>query len=126
MEQSAALNRLLEATDLVGLIEDLLNASNGKLSPTAMSGLKITLRNIREGVLASHDVLAQEMVSRAKAHVATGAVAPTTPAAQGDRTVFGSIKDSPISQRGPVLTESDKTRYTRHDLRASLEKVIDG
>lgn len=67
MEQSKALTRLLEAADLTGMLEDLANsASSGKLSPASLAGMRITLHNIRETILSSHDMLASSLVSRSR------------------------------------------------------------
>lgn len=67
-DQNKALVRLLESADLVRMLEDLLSpASYSKLSGAVLSGVRVTLRNVREGILASHDSLAGEMARQLRA-----------------------------------------------------------
>lgn len=61
MDHSAALHKLMEAAALVGMVEELANPGTfERLSPSSLSGLRITLRNIRESIVASHDALTEE------------------------------------------------------------------
>ena len=58
MEHKKALIKLSESADLLRMLEDLTNpALNVQLSPAAFGGLRITLRNVRDTILNSHDVL---------------------------------------------------------------------
>ena len=103
MEQSKALSRMLEAADLVTMLEDLTAAASGsKLSPASMSGMRLTLRNIREAILASHDTFASSLVSLSR--VAT---------------------ENMQSDEQESDTDSTQAIIKRKDLRASLEKFID-
>ncbi len=65
MDESNALMRLLEAADLVGMVEELTARPRDELSPTARAGLRVTLKNVRESILKSHDALATGMVANA-------------------------------------------------------------
>lgn len=65
MDQSRALRQLMEAADLVFMLEEL--TANGKqLSASSISGLRLTLRGVREALVRSHDALAAGTVSRAR------------------------------------------------------------
>jgi hypothetical protein len=67
MEESKAIHRLVEAQDLVGMVEDMLSADMlERLSPSAWSGIRITLRNIKDAIGTSHAVMANELVQRAR------------------------------------------------------------
>ena len=121
MDQNKALNSLLECADLISMLEDLSNISaKGAFSPTTIAGLRITLRNIREQILAGHDALAQILI--------TGKGLEQRPAAQQNNVgistqprepmiVGGGIRAQGISQETPVIQ--------RRDLRSTLEKVIE-
>ncbi|MBN8550355.1 MAG: hypothetical protein J0M12_13655 [Deltaproteobacteria bacterium] len=98
MEQSKALTRLLEAADLTGMLEDLAqSATTGKLTPASLAGMRITLHNIREAILSSHDTLASSLVSRARAQ----------------------------SEREGDLSTPPARPMPARDLRTSLEKFVD-
>ena len=98
MEQSKALTRLLEAADLTGMLEDLANsASSGKLTPASLAGMRLTLHNIRDTILSSHDTLASSLVSRSR----------TQSEREGEATATASRAMPP------------------RDLRTSLEKFVD-
>ena len=68
MDQSKALHKLLEAADLVGMIEDLTNPSKvDSFTPASWSGMRITLRSVREQLLETHRSLSRDLVSRSRA-----------------------------------------------------------
>lgn len=119
MDQTKALHDLLEAADLMTMLEEVTNPSgSGKLSPAIVSGLRITLRNARQMILASHDYMAQNLVARARANNPQAAInvssqpLPTAPAARP-----ASSSEANAQQHG--------VHFNRKDLRASLEKIID-
>ena len=67
MDQSKALHKLLEAADLVGMIEDLTEPNRVQaLSPASWTGMRITLRSIRDAIMESHNTLAKDLVERAR------------------------------------------------------------
>lgn len=118
MDQTKALHDLLEAADLMTMLEEVTNPSgSGKLSPAIVSGLRITLRNARQMILASHDYMAQNLVARARANNPQAAInvssqpLPTAPARPA------SAQEANAQQHG--------VHFNRKDLRASLEKIID-
>ncbi len=117
MDQSTALNKLLEASDLVRMLEDLTAPANfARLSSGAVSGLRITLRSLREGILASHDCLAAEVVARAKAN-SSSAGTDLTSGAKPDVT--------PTFRSATAVLEGDPLVMRRKDLRSSLESSVD-
>lgn len=100
MEQSTSLTRLLEAADLLGMVEELNNpATVSKLSPSTLAGMRITIRSAREMILASHDRLASSLVSQSRAR-------------------------SQAEQEAQPTATAPKMGAPR-DLRASLERFID-
>jgi hypothetical protein len=102
MEESKALNRIMEAADLAAMVEEMTSpATLEKLSATSLSGIRITLKNIRELLVASHDVLAADFMTRARS------AAPRQP---------GMAERIETATASPIV---------RRDLRASLEKVIE-
>lgn len=88
MDQSKALHKLLEAADLIGMVEDLTEPKRiENLSAASWTGMRITLRTVREAILASHNTLAKDLVERSRisSQVAQSRPAPQTttqPAAQ--------------------------------------------
>ncbi|MFM1848897.1 MAG: hypothetical protein RL417_2371 [Pseudomonadota bacterium] len=97
MEETRALLRLLEAADLIGMVEELSAHPRGELSPIARAGLRVTLKNVRESILASHDSLAQ-----------------------------GLCHKTAEPPRPTQSTEAPNTpRFERRDLRATIEKFIE-
>lgn len=99
MEQSRSLARMLEAADLVGMLEDLTNpAVVNKLSPASLSGMRSTLHMIREIILSSHDSFASGLMNQTR-----------------------SRRSEPSSIEQGGLRAGPQAR----DLRASLEKFID-
>jgi hypothetical protein len=146
MEESKALHRLVEAQDLVGMIETMLSPEMAdKLSPSAWSGLRITLRSVREMIGASHAAMANDFVARSKS--AFAAASSTQGAAMAERvarqetfTRSESAKsESPITQANSsaMLSSSpnqlgsaaDNIRanpgLSRRDLKASLERLVE-
>lgn len=118
MDQTKALHDLLEAADLITMLEEVTNpTSSGKLSPALVSGLRITLRNARQMILSSHDYMAQNLVARARAN---NPQAAASVAAQ---------PMNPIQNKAMITSETTTSQhgvhFNRKDLRASLEKIID-
>ena len=121
MDQSNALHKLMEVADLIRMVEELTNpAAYEKLSSGTMSGMRITLRNARETILSSHDVLAGNMVQRAKVNY-------EAKSNQNNEVQLldASPVDSASAARSGVLTDAQRAQLTRRDLRASLEKMVD-
>jgi hypothetical protein len=108
--QSQALHQIAEAADLIRMIEDLTNPTNlENLSSSSWSGMRITLRQIRESVMSSHNVLSNELISRSKA---AATQAPRTAAPQ---TVAPSASNEAPRAAG----------YSRQDLKTSLERYVE-
>ncbi len=105
MEQSKTLNRLAESADLVKMVEDLLATDRIDRVQSILSGIKVTLRNVRETILDTHDAFARDVIARAKLENQNG-----------------------VAMRSARLTEADSNEATRNpiikrDLRTTLEKV---
>lgn len=98
MEQTRALQKLMDGADLLKMIEDIIEVGAiDRLSPASLSGMRLTLKNVREEILSSHDSLASEMISRNQAVSASVEVEATKSA--------------------------QETNFTRRDLRASIDAV---
>lgn len=69
MDETKALLNLLEAADLVGMVEELSSRPKDDLSPIVRAGLRVALKHVREGILKSHDTLAAGMVAHASSPV---------------------------------------------------------
>lgn len=118
MDQSKALQRLTESADLVGMVEELVRASQGdKLSPATFSGMRITLRNIREAILSSHDVLAGQFISRTRARTDMAGMSAPINQPQSEAMIESD------SAANPVIGDPSRLGIRRQSLRSSLEKV---
>lgn len=112
MEESKALSRLGEAADLLMLLEDILNPNSmERLSPSAWSGLRLTLKNARSMLQESQTSLSKDFVARARGGNASFEQA-IKPQAQMSDTIIAD-------------TDQSKALITRRDLKASLEKFIE-
>lgn len=79
METVKNLHKLLEIADLAGMVEDLMNPTTmSTLSPASWSGMRITLRNIKESILTAHDKLASDMVARSREESVGASIATTS------------------------------------------------
>lgn len=106
MEQSKALQRLIESADLLKMLEDIIGTGAiDRLSPASLSGMRLTLKGVRESVLSSHDALASDMIARTQVKTATD----------------GNTNSRSIE----VERSEDNTEvgFTRRDLRATIDKV---
>ena len=97
MTQSQALNQLIDAADLVALLEEVTRPGSAvQLNTNTVSGLRVTLRTVREILLDSHDMLAKAFVEKVRQD------APTAVAATNSETaVVFKRKDL----RSALLTE---------------------
>jgi hypothetical protein len=67
MVQREALKTLLEAADLISMVEDLFAPGVAeKLSAGSVSGMRLTLRGVRNAILEGHDILAADLVMKSK------------------------------------------------------------
>jgi len=126
MDHSKALHQLTEAADLVSMLESLTSPSamSSTQTPASWGGLRITLRNIRETIMSSHDALASEVVSKARAQVSI----------QNQNTEILEVSDSgavrqasPVRNvsQAPIASAANAARIDRKDLRAQLERFIE-
>ena len=123
MDQSTALHKLLEAADLAKMIEELMApGSLERLSPSGIAGARATLRNLRETMLACHDLMAGDLVARARSRyegnmTSNAATSAENPAALQSRS------DSPAIVRPPVM--QDQPRMVKKDLRTTLSQMVE-
>ena len=142
MEESRALSKLNEATDLLILLEDVLNpAAIERLSQASWSGLRLTLRNARTTLQESQVSLTKEFVARARsgqvlngtsvASVSTENRASNIESQTLNATATvegassGSIVNAGISNFDKNIAEQNRVQITRRDLKATLEKFIE-
>ena len=137
MDQSKALHQLTEAADLISMLEALTNSVAMESQASApWGGLKITLRNVRQMILASHDTLAADLVARARARfesqpqVSSAPQASTQSAAPARATENASENVSVTSgpqlpARSTTVIENANIKLQRKDLRAQLERFVE-
>lgn len=142
MEESKALHKLVEAQDLVGMIETMLSPEmTEKLPPSAWSGVRITLRTIREMIGTSHASMANDFVQRSKNALVSSSTASSAAMVTGDRAFrqenlrsTDATKVDPARAESPIVQSSttmsaDNIRanpgLSRRDLKASLERLVD-
>ncbi len=140
MEESKAIHRLVEVQDLVGMVEDMLAADMvERLSPAAWSGIRITLRNVRETIGASHGAMATGLVQRAKTSMPQSSMHQSAtmnpsqmPMAQESKSSDSSTASAQAASRS-MNQMSEKGHedirinppLSRRDLKASLERLVD-
>ena len=96
MEQTNSLKTLLDTADLISMLEELITNSSGRLSTSALSGMKISLKTAKENILQSHDAIAQ-----------------------------GVVKQSAQASQQSSQPAAPQMAFQRKDLRASLEQMIE-
>jgi hypothetical protein len=124
MDQNAALHKLLESADLAKMLEELIApGSLERLSPASISGLRVTLRSLRDSMLACHDLFAGDLVARARNRYESNS--PQTRPSGIDLTAGAPIArgDSPSIVRQALANEQPKT--VKKDLRSSLEQIVE-
>jgi len=109
MEQTKALMRLLEAAELLGMVEELSSHPREPMSPAVRAGIRVTLKHIRDTVLSSHDALAAELVARASGR--GGGLREPSATGDGAEIKGGSPNERP--------------QFARRDLRSAIEKFIE-
>jgi hypothetical protein len=144
MEERKPLYKLTEAADLLAMIEELYAPQTmTKASAITLSGVRITLRTIREMILSSHDALVQDLMSKSRevsmARNAPAAAAPqanTAPASSAvteaspeARAMLARLEaaqqSAAASQPMVVNGERSSSPMVRKDLRSSIEKFIE-
>ena len=116
MDQNTALQKLLEIADLSKMVEDLVAPGNlERLAPASLSGIRVTLRAIREATLSCHDSLAGGLVPRIAPRLESEIQAPSTEASV--RTESPAI----VRPSAPI----EQPRMVKKDLRSSLGQLIE-
>lgn len=134
MEESKALVRLLETADLVAMVEDLMSpGACERLSASSWSGMRVTLRNVKEMIRTSHAALSESVIQRARAGMQNGAsqnggahsAAPKVEEnGNGDHT-RNSVLFKNAKENGATISEAQRVQMTRRDLRTSLERIVE-
>ena len=129
MEESRALAKLLDAADLVSMLEDLTQAGTlQRMSEGSIAGVRLTLQSVREHILSSHSTLASFI---ADTHVVSQAQAPqVTPALHANHEPIALTQPlghsiERVVTNAPPPPPIQRPMMTRRDLRASLEKLMD-
>ncbi len=129
MDQSKALQKLLEAADLTKMIEDLMDPSRSESILSSSSGIRITLKNIRETILSSQGVLAKDFVARARSNAGAQQGAPLSSSVTTHKTSSNGAQDEasnpvingPNSSRG-ASPEIRSAQLGQRSLRSSIEQ----
>lgn len=109
MENQKVLMKLAESTDLIRMVEDLLSFTHThQLSPASLSGVRVTLRNIREALIASQEIIAEG-----------GRRSPNDGIQEGE--VEGMSHEDEESHVNSLLTDG---RQGRGNLRSSFERMV--
>ena len=112
MEQTRALMRLLEAAELLGMVEDLTLGGRESLTPAVRAGVRLTLKNVRETILGSHDALAAELMARVG----------MPPLASRDEA---TPAEAPSAAPPAAARAKEAPNFSRRDLRSAIEKFIE-
>lgn len=125
MDQSTALHKLMEAAALIGMIEDLTNpATMEKLSTASLTGLRITLRTVKDSILNSHDTLAGELVAKARMRVESSSTNLLQQEIVKESTE--TVRSESVNAlRSQLMADPERLQMRRKDLRASLESMAD-
>ena len=119
MEQTKALQGLLDAADLTKMVEEMTRpGSLEDLSTSALAGLRLTLSHIRSQILLSHDALAARLIQDSRRSESASAGLREADAQEG-------ISGEPSISNGS-LSIGAPPRVNRQTLRASLERMIEG
>lgn len=104
MEQTKALQGLMESADLVKMLEDIIGVGAiDRLSPASLSGMRITLKGVRETILTSHDALASDMIKRSQ--------------------VVGTNANQGGAVEKEISSASGEAGFARRDLRSTIDRV---
>jgi hypothetical protein len=148
MDTSRALAKLSESADLVRMLEELMDPTRGvKLTPATLSGFRLTLKNIREAILESHDSLTAPSANphtNQNLDAAQGATDPKSAGrvmlesvlssqAQETRTSVQALRESTAeTATGPLQTEAVPAEeelargafLRKNTLRTSIERIV--
>jgi len=121
MEQSKALHKLAEASDLILLLEDMISTEHSdRIAPSSWAGIRILMKSVRESIQQSRSVLAQDLITRSK-EVTADLSSRAGLAAKVETFVTPNTQvHSPIQQ-----TASSDVMMQRKDLKSSLERFIE-
>lgn len=132
METSKNLHKLLEIADLAGMVEDLMNPTTmSTLSPASWSGMRITLRNIKESLLSAHDKLASDLVGRSKDQAASRTDMAASSHASSTSSLTKGIEfvreeQNSKNQSNASALLSAATGDKKSELRGAIEKRLNG
>ena len=120
-EHTEALNQLAGAADLAGMVEEML--SSPAISALSLPGIKLTLKNIRESILASQAVLS---VPTAAEESGSGNVRKTESVCGRDDPQVRSTRTERVRPvvRSGSLAGNHAITVVRRELKASVEKML--
>lgn len=123
MDRSKALNTLIESTDLVRMLEEVMNMSPDRVAGT-VAGMKLTLKGIRERILASHDILARELIANARPSASTAQT--NSQGSNSGVTSEGTIRTL-VQSHGdaPQSRDAEAAMQFKRSLRAQIEKAAE-
>ena len=123
MDQNNTLHKLLEAADLAKMVEELIAPGNiERLSPASLSGVRVTLRSLRETMLSCHDLMAGDLVARARGRFDNANSQPIPSSVDAAQNAQ-SRAESPAIVRPPAGAE--QPRMIKKDLRSSLSQMVE-
>jgi len=134
MDQTKALIKLLESADLIRMIEDLTNPSlSSQLSASALGGIRVTLRNVREAILISHDALVADFNKPVAQSQSPGERPQERQPARRPMHQEISREEVPLEPESVEFVTKTTNGYGGHqasavrrgDLRSSLSKMSD-
>lgn len=116
MDQNLTLQKLREVADLAKMVEEIVAPGTlERLTPASLSGIRVTLRALRETVLACHNSVANEQAGRTRPRT------EIVTASEVEDTV--SPTEAPAIVRAPNGIE--QPRMVRKDLRSTLGQMIE-
>ncbi|MCB0311611.1 MAG: hypothetical protein KDD42_10270 [Bdellovibrionales bacterium] len=120
MDTSKALNSLLEAADLTRMVEQLTAPGSTESFQSSVAGMRITLRNIRNTILASHSILAKERVESARANSSDSQLERMAEPGSVVRPNLNSVSENPLIRE--AISGSARPASA---LRNSVERVTE-
>ena len=118
MEKVKALSMLVEATELLKMVEDLTTLSPDRMSAN-IAGIRLTLKSARDRVTLGHDALARDVLATARS------AAADTSSSSADsryRALVQASQDRASTGTGASAVDADAAK--RRDLRSTIDKSV--
>ena len=114
MEKVKALSMLVEATELLKMVEDLTSLSPDRLTAN-ITGIRLTLKSARDRVSLGHDSLARDLLANSRS------AASEAPSASADSRYRALVQ---ASQERSSAAPADADAAKRRDLRSAIDKAV--